>query len=79
MWLQQQEHNCQDADERHAYGDQLSTSNHLQHAAIAGGWMGGWQAVGECLPPFIHSSLPATTEESCRDSRLGLIWKKESD
>jgi hypothetical protein len=42
-------------------------------------WVGGWQAVGECLPPFIHSFLPATTKESCRDSRLGLIWKKESD
>ncbi len=43
------------------------------------GWVDGWEAVGECLPPFIHSFLPATTKESCRDSRLGLIWEKESD
>lgn len=74
-WLQQQEHNFQDTDEQHAYGGQLSTSNHFMQQL----WVGGWQAVGECLPPFIHSFLPVTTKESCRVSRLGLIWKKESD
>lgn len=59
-WLQQQEHNCQDADERHAYGGQLSTSNHLQHAAIVGGWVASsWR-----MSPSFHSQLP-----SCNNKR----------
>jgi hypothetical protein len=56
-WLQQQEHNCQDADERHAYGGQLSTSNHLQHAAIVGGWMDGKRLANVSLLSFTASFL----------------------
>lgn len=59
-WLQQQEHNCQDADEWHGYGGQLSTSNHLQHAAIVGGWV----ASGWWMSPSFRSQLP-----SCNNKR----------